>query len=258
MSQIFAEEYELFMVSAIILFFACTAIGITWFFNAIQTRSSVERFNGVTTTFLGLPSVLFSLTVALMASSLWENYSMANKSVRTESIALQTIIELAETNPNLMPLARYAQTYARSVVQEEWQTLSTRGMHADTTKKHFELLRKATFDAVDELKGNAQATVLMRAIQSLNEARKTRLSYVSFDIHPVRWYVSIILAVLVQITVASIHMSKPKVLPLVMVISTATILLPLCTIAITLSNPYVGLISISSGPFNSLLLNSLN
>lgn len=257
MLQILAEDHELLMVVSIILFFTTVAFGITWVFTVVQKRPMIQRFDGVVPTFLGLPSVLFSLTVALMATSIWENYSLANKSVRSESIALGTIVELAETEPSLKkgPLALYAKNYARSVIEDEWQTLSTRGVHAAVTKKHFDLLRQTTFEAVDSLDNNAQARTLMNAIQTVNEARKTRLSFVSFDIHPVRWYASIILAVLVLLVVACIHVSKPKVLPFVMGISTVTILLPMCTIAITLSNPYVGLISISNSPFKAVLLN---
>jgi hypothetical protein len=136
--------------------------------------------------------------------------------------------------------------YARSIIQDEWMTLSTHGSPSVITKQQFEILRNATFEAFDALDNNAQAKTLMNAIQLVNDSRKTRLSFISFDVHPLRWYASILLAVLVQLVVALVHIPKPKVLPLVMGITTMTILLPMCTIEVTLSNPYVGMISISN------------
>ena len=61
------------------------------------------------------------------------------------------------------------------------------------------------------------------------------------------------LGVLVLISVAFIHLSKPKALMVAMAIATLTILTPLCILALTLSNPYQGLISISNDPYLQIL-----
>jgi hypothetical protein len=110
MLQTFAEDHEWLMVASIVFFYTSVAYAITWLLVSKQTRSFFQRYEGVVPPFLSLPAVLFSLTVALMATSIWENYSLANKSVRSESLGLETIIELAETVPSLKegPLADYA------------------------------------------------------------------------------------------------------------------------------------------------------
>lgn len=257
MLQTFAEDHEWIMIGSIVFFFTAVAVGISWLLISKQTRPFFERYEGIVPPFLSLPAVLFSLTVALMATSIWENYSMANKSVRSESLGLETIVEIAESVPSLKegPLASYAKNYARSIINDEWVTLSTHGSPSTVTRKQFEVLRHATFEAIDALDNNAQAKVLTNAFQLVNDSRKTRLSFVSFDTHPLRWYASIVLAVLVQLVVALVHIPKPHVLPLVMGVTTLTILLPMCTIAVTLSNPYVGMISISNSPLQAVLSN---
>jgi hypothetical protein len=57
------------------------------------------------------------MTAAFMAASLWENYNVANKSVRTESQGIGSIIDLSQTIPSLEDrnLALDAKQYAKSV-----------------------------------------------------------------------------------------------------------------------------------------------
>jgi hypothetical protein len=190
-----------------------------------------------------------------MATSIWENYNMANKSIHSEASGLTTIIDLAQTVPSLQksPLVDYARSYARSIIEEEWKTLSAHGKPAPSTQREFEALRSATFKAVDSLDNNAESKALMTAMQTVNDGRKARLSFVSFDVHPVRWYAILILALLVQLSVVLIHIAKPKALCVAIGITTLTILIPICTIALTLSSPYVGIISVSNSPLMALM-----
>ena len=180
---------------------------------------------------------------------------MANKSVRNEALGLATIIDLAQTIPSLKDstLVNNAKTYTQSIIDDEWITLSANGRPAESTKKHFEELRSSTFQAVNSLNNNAESKALMHAVEIVNDSRKARLSFVSFNVHPIRWYAIIVLAVLVLLTVALIHPAKPKVLLIAMGISTITLLIPICTLALTLSSPYVGVISISYDPLLSVL-----
>ena len=253
--QNLAEEYEFLMILGIVLFFVAVGSLITWFFTHPTSRSYVLGYEGIVGPFFGLPAVLFSLTAALMATSLWENYNVANKSVRTESQGIGEIIDLASTIPSLKgsSLAADAKRYAKSVVEDEWTTLSSHGEYSPITKGYYETLRQATYQAVDSLGNTAESKALMSAIQLVSNGRMTRLAFVSFDVHPVRWYAIIILAVLVQLVVAFVHLTKPKALIMAMVIATATVLVPICTIAFTLSSPYVGVISISNSPFQQLM-----
>lgn len=253
--QNIANHYEFLMILAIVSFFIFVGGLITWVFIHPSGRATILKFEGVVGPFFSLPGVLFSLTAALMATSLWENYNVANKSVRTESQGLGSIIDLSQAIPSLQDrnLILYAKQYAKSVVEDEWETLSSDGEASPITKRHYETLRQATFKAVDSLGNNAESKALMNAMQLVSNGRMTRLAFVSFDVHPVRWYAIIFLAILVQIVVAFVHLTKPKALVTAMVIATATVLVPICSIVLTVSSPYVGMISISSNAFLHLI-----
>lgn len=250
-----AEDFELTLIGIIVLLFIGIALLFSWFFLSAKTRHIAQKWEGVVPTLLGLPAILFSLTVALLASSIWDNYSMANKSVRNEALGLATIIDLAQTIPSLKDstLVHNAKTYTQSIIDDEWKTLSAHGQPAKSTKRHFEELRSSTFQAINSLNNNAESKALMHAVEIVNDSRKARLSFVSFNVHPIRWYAIIVLAVLVLLTVALIHPAKPKPLLIAMGISTITLLIPICTLALTLSSPYVGVISISYDPLLSVL-----
>jgi hypothetical protein len=255
MLQNLAEDFELPMIGMIILFYVAIALLFSWLCLSPKTRQWALTFEGVVPPFFGLPAILFSLTVALLATSIWENYNAANKSIRNEALGLTTIIDLAETIPALKNsgLIESAKGYTRSIIEDEWKTLSAHGKPAAYSKKQFEALRSNVFQAVDSLNNNAESKALMNAIQTVNDGRKARLSFVSFDVHPIRWCAIIVLAILTQMVVSLVHISKPKVLPLALGICTTTLLIPICTIALTLSSPYIGMISLSNGPLLAII-----
>jgi hypothetical protein len=195
--------------------------------------------------------VLFSLSAALMATSIWENYNIAAKAIKAESQGLIEIISLASTIPELKNsnLANTTRTYAKSVIHEEWQTLSSVSNDSPKTIEKFIAMRSDFFKAANQLNNNAESKILIHAFQTVDDARNMRLAYVSFDVHPLRMIGILLLAILVQIAVAFIHVAKPKALIVAMSIATATVLIPICMIALTFSSPYHGIISISNEPY---------
>ena len=209
------------------------------------------QYEGVVAPLSGLPAVLFSLSAALMATSIWENYNIAAKAIKAESQGLIEIISLASTIPELKNsnLANTTRTYAKSVIHEEWQTLSSVSNDSPKTIEKFIAMRSDFFKAANQLNNNAESKILIHAFQTVDDARNMRLAYVSFDVHPLRMIGILLLAILVQIAVAFIHVAKPKALIVAMSIATATVLIPICMIALTFSSPYHGIISISNEPY---------
>jgi hypothetical protein len=209
------------------------------------------QYEGVVAPYFGLPAVLFSLSAALMATSIWENYNIAAKAIKAESQGLIEIISLASTIPELKNsnLANTTRTYAKSVIYEEWQTLSSVSNDSPKTIEKFIAMRSDFFKAANQLNNNAESKILIHAFQTVDDARNMRLAYVSFDVHPLRMIGILLLAILVQIAVAFIHVAKPKALIVAMSIATATVLIPICMIALTFSSPYHGIISISNEPY---------
>jgi hypothetical protein len=247
MPNINADD-EITLVLIIIFVFSAIAVIISSIFLSPKTRPLMLQYEGVVAPFFGLPAVLFSLLSALMGTSIWENYNVAAQAIKNESQGLIQIISLADTVPELRDnnLANATRIYAKSIVEEEWQTLTSDRKDAAQTVEKFIAMRSDVFKAANELNNNAESKVLMNAFQTVNNARGIRLAYTSFDVHPLRLSGILLLAIVLLITVAFIHVVKPKSLVVAMSIATATVLVPICLITLTFSSPYIGVISISN------------
>jgi hypothetical protein len=247
MPNIDADD-EITLVLLIIFVMITIAVSITRIFLSPKTRPFMLQYEGIVAPFFGLPAVLFSLSTALMGTSIWENYNIASQAIKTESQGLIQIISLASTIPELKDnnLANATRIYAKSILNEEWQTLTSDRKDAPKTIEKFIAMRSDLFKAANQLNNNAESKVLMNAFQTVNNARSIRLAYASFDVHPLRISGILLLALLVLVTVAFIHAAKPKSLVVAMFIATSTVLIPICLVALTFSSPYIGVISISN------------
>ena len=243
------------LILALCIGFTGLSALITWFVVNPRNKHFIEQYEGIVAPFFSLPAVLFSLTAALLATSTWDNYSIATKAIKSESQEILNIISLANSSPipKDIDLPTAAKTYAFSIINDEWQTLSKSRSISSEANAKFVALRAEIFKISNLLPDKAESKALVNAFNNINTARETRLAYALIDIHPIRWYALLFLGFLVLIPVAFTHSSKPKALMLAMLISTLTILTPLCIISLTFSNPYEGLISISNEPYVQIL-----
>ncbi len=239
------------LIVGLLVGFTSLSTFITWLVITPKYKHVIEQYEGIVAPFFSLPAVLFSLTAALLATSIWDNYSIATKAIKSESQGILNIISLANSipSPKDIDLPAAAKAYTQSIINDEWQTLSRNRSLSPAADAQFVAMRAAIFKTANMLPDKAESKALLSAFNTVNNARETRLAYASIDVHPIRWYALLFLGVLVLITIAFTHSSKPKALILAMAISTLTILTPLCIISLTFSNPYQGLISISSTPY---------
>ena len=239
------------LILALLIGFVSLSTLITWIVIHPKNKHFIAQYEGIVAPFFSLPAVLFSLTAALLATSIWDNYSIATKAIKNESQGILNIISLADSIPipKEIDLSGAAKTYTQSIIHDEWKTLSKNRSISPEAEDKFVAFRTTTFKAANMLPDKAESKALLGAFNLINSARETRLAYATIDVHPIRWYALLFLGVLVLITVAFTHSSKPKALILAMLISTLTIITPLCIISLTFSNPYQGLISISNAPY---------
>lgn len=243
------------LIASLIIGFSCVAGLISWLFAHSSHRQLIGKYEGVVAPLFSLPAVLFSLTAALLATSVWDNYSIANKSIKSESQAILDIISLANSVPSFKAtnLSNSAKAYTQSIIDDEWPTLATLRSASPVTNEKFIAMRAEVFKATNALSDKSESKLLLNAFNSVNIAREMRLAYATFDLHPIRWYAVLFLGALVLVAVALIHLSKPQALVAALSISTLTILIPLCMIALTFSSPYQGIISLSNTPYLQIL-----
>lgn len=254
MQNLFFKTEHSLILALCIGFIGLSTI-ISLLFTSPKTKKLVEQYEGVVAPFFSLSAVLFSLTAALLATSVWDNYSVATRAIKSESQSILTVISLANSVPYLKDseLSSTAKLYIKSMIEDEWKTLAAGKSNSPITDEKFINMRAAIFKAANIHENTAESKALLNAFFTINTARETRQAYASFDLHPVRWYAILFLAVLVLISVAFSHSAKPKALMVAMSIATLTILTPLCILALTFSSPYQGLISISHAPYLQII-----
>ena len=245
--QNIANYNEFFVIFFIIFFFVFTGIFLRWICVYQPTRNFFGYCESIVPTLIGVPAVMFSLTAALMASSLWENYSSASKAIRNESQGLSSYTEIVEMSPIFRSrnLSGYAKAYKKSIIEDEWSKMGQSVTLIGTNEK-FQEFQLATFEAINSPGVGAEGKLLVHEFERILDGRQARLGSTMFDVHPVRWIAVLMLGFLVQLGVAMAHIQKPMALTQALSITTATILTALCTMALTLSNPYVGILSISN------------
>lgn len=248
-------QSDISLILALLIGFTILSTLIVWLVIHPKNKHLIAQYEGIVAPFFSLPAVLFSLTAALLATSIWDNYSIATKAIKNESQGIINIISLANTIPipKEIDLPGAAMAYTQSIIHDEWKTLSISRSISLEAEEKFVALRATTFKAANMLPDKAESKALLSAFNLVNSARETRLAYATIDVHPIRWYALLFLGVLVLIAVAFTHSSKPKALMLAMLISTLTIITPLCIISLTFSNPYQGLISISNTPYFQII-----
>lgn len=93
-------DNEIALILFIISAFTAIAVVITRVFLSQKNRPLMLQYEGMAP-FFGLPAVLFYLSAALMANSIWENYNIASKAIKAESQGLMQIICLTSAIPEL-------------------------------------------------------------------------------------------------------------------------------------------------------------
>jgi len=242
---------DLTLLTALVLGFVFVAGFISWLFVFSSHRSLIHKDEHVLAPIFSLPAILFSLTAALLATSVWDNYSVANKAIKSESQSILNIISLANSVPAFKEtkLSNLAKAYTQSIIEDEWQALGASRSASPLTHEKFIALRTEVFKATNAISGKSESKALLNAFDTMNNAREMRLAYAAFDLHPIRWYALLFLGILVLLAVALTHITKPQALMAAMIIATLTILTPLYMIALTFSSPYQGIISLSNSPY---------
>ena len=172
--------------------------------------------------FISVPTTILSLIVGFMASSVWENTTLAVSSLQDEKLALQRLYLLPLQPISLKPeLLTEVGKYESLVRQKEW------GMRYNIEKiDEVDAVLEEIYSiawAADRAKCSEQGLIykcnsdeivgeLIRVINQLNAAREQRImlgSLSNFDYFG-KWLFIYLLAQISAINIAAEHRSNPK------------------------------------------------
>ena len=177
---------------------------------ASQRRMALE-WKATSPAMLTPMGVIAGLLIAFLASRVWANLDHANSYVANEATAIHELILLADELPDgpRAALRGTLQNYLRYAQDEDWPAMaagraSLRHVPSDLKDAMRDVLSVAPTEPGQQV---AQARAVV-AIEQVMEARRNRVLLSETAIAPIQWVAVIILAVLILLTIAMLHIDR--------------------------------------------------
>lgn len=218
-----------------------------------RLRGFFTSFDGIRGTFYSPAATMFALVSAFMGATLVSGFNAHTESVNRERTALLLYVDFINNTPQLanQNLQFQVKNYLQSALEEEWPLLE----HEKISKQTSELFKGillSTIKIAPTLEGTQAGRELWKILDSWYEARSKRLSFRWHHIEILRWSVLIMVAFLLQISVAATHLgSSRRTMSLSLGIITALIIAVITPLAFNV-NHYSGLLQVSKMPLNEV------
>ena len=191
--------------------YVCAAV-IFAFARVVVPRRIADELKATTPVMLAPLAVLTGLVIAFVASRIWTNFDHANALVRDEARNIQEVLTLAETlPPNFQTEMRSAiGQYLQFTNEQEWPAMVKGHAKIRTSVPGLSNAISTILSFIPDNAGQqiAQQRTLI-AIEKALEARRHRILLSKASVHPMQWIVIVVLAVLMLLTVAVLHIERP-------------------------------------------------
>jgi hypothetical protein len=179
---------------------------------ALSRRPIAEQLKAISPVTLTPLAVVLGLLVAFLAARVWENVGRANEYIGQEAAALSRVILLANALPTeVRTKVRTAIIqHVDFVLAQDWPEMASVRANQRTEPVGLTNAMAALFSFTptqsDQVLAQQRAVA---AVEQAFEVRRNRIRLSQVEIASVQWVVIFILAILIIITTAMIHMGKP-------------------------------------------------
>lgn len=162
-------------------------------------------------------TVVFSLFAAFMLGDIWEREGRIQTIVSQEAHRLHVLVDLAVVcGRPCDPVVEAARGYATALSTHEWASEWTElSPEAGSALDH--LLATVEDPDTAPMRG-----VVLEAYTELRQLRNDRFALLYYDLSPHRWVMLVVLGVLTQMALATLHPNRPGALAIVLALFTAT------------------------------------
>ncbi len=244
------------MFAAIAGFYSANAVFLFWLCFGHATRHWMLTFNGAVAELFSAIMVIFGILIGFVASDVWDRDNRAAAAVEREGAALSTLNELASASGLPTEGIRQAiRVYISAVTEKEWPSMADSGFAAPEAQGALGgLLKTVTAVAQHTVRDpNAKLdNLLLDTALKVQNARAERLVLSAYSSESVKWACVLILALTGQITIAMLHLDRPRPHLAAMLIFTVSIVLIMALIAAN-EGPFQPPIYISSDPIARVL-----
>jgi len=213
---------------------------------ALAARGRGPMLKAISPVMLTPLAVLFGLIVAFICSQVWSDAQRANAAVAREASALHTVVILAAYFPGEAEARTRAlvRRHIQDAVNQEWPAMARQeaqlGMVTAEASDVLDLALSAR--AQNDAQVLAQREMLS-ALRSANDARRERIVISRSSIDWVKWAVVYLLAVLILVTIAFVHVDNRGTAAIALTLFSLGV--AVCVVLIASHNrPFTGEISV--------------
>lgn len=244
-----------YLVLALAGFYTATAAFLFWLCFGRLTRRWMLSFNGAIAELFSAIMVIFGIQIGFVASDIWDRNRRASAAVETESASLTMLNALAAASGLPADGIRQAiRVYVTAVTGKEWPSMADSGLGAAEAEQALGgLLRTVAATQHDPKDANAKFdTLLLDMALKVQAARADRLVLSAPYSESIKWACVLVLALTGQISIAMLHLDRPRPHLAAMVIFTSSLVLIIALIAAN-EGPFQPPLYISSDPIARVL-----
>ncbi len=240
----------LFEILTILLFVAFSVAGLLASRRMVRRVHLQHSYNDIVGFYLAGITVLYGVTLGLLAIGAWTTYTETAAKVAQEGAALASLYRSVGSleEPMRSTLQQDLRDYARDVIEIGWPE-QQRGIVPTENRVYLDQFRKSfrTFEPTTEAQKVIEEDI-SREFDVLEESRSIRLDSVSDQLPSPLWALIIIGALICIVSTWFFHMESLKMHIWMTLLFSGLIGLMVFMVA-ALDNPYRGKISVSPEPF---------
>jgi hypothetical protein len=216
-------------------------------------RPRIGTLTGVVAPFFSAVAILFGLLSGFLANDVGERNRQAVRAVQTEAGELRNIYTLSVASATDMHEIRIAlKDYARSATQNEWPEMLN-GADAGLSNAAYDaMLHRISDPSITRDASGAVHVAMLNAAVRVGIARADRLSLSSDHTNDLKWISVLILGMMTQISLALVHLERPRAMLAALLVFTASAIVALGLIALQ-EHPFQGMFRVSPAPLQRLL-----
>jgi hypothetical protein len=243
------------MFATVAGFYGSTGLFLFWLCFGRWTRRWMLTFNGAVAELFGAIMVIFGILIGFVAGDVWDGWRQAVSTVESEAASLAMLSELASASG--LPtddVRRDIRVYVTAVTEKEWPSMGDTGRGAPEARQALGTLLKAVASLQHDPKDpDARFDNLMLDMAlKVQGARAARLALSAPSSEDVKWACVLLLALMGQISIAMLHLDKPRPHIAAMTILTSSIVLIIVLIAAS-EGPFQPPIYVRSDPIARVL-----
>jgi hypothetical protein len=172
-------------------------------------RGRIQSFKGVVAPFFGSTAIIFGLLIAFLSNDIWDRNKQAEHLIFAESDTLVALYSLsAASGVDNQGLRTAIRSYVTAVIEDEWPRLAVQQRSAQADAALNALLREVAATGVGK-DVSVQRTMLDMALR-VRAAHEDRVVLSNDRTVVTKWIAVLLLALITQLSIAVVHLEKPR------------------------------------------------